>query len=167
MQFPRFAGCPVRNLRLQAFTKRKAELRAAGVGEVVPFHSEARFIDDYHGDLPFDLISDPGREIYSRYQVETSPWAILSPMSWPGLLKGYRLRKAGVFDSTIFGLPADFLIDGSGRIIDCSYGVHSSDQWSVDDVLGRARASGRTFAPRRATMPRAAASGRGPTSQIL
>ncbi len=135
VQFLRFAGCPVCNLHLQEFIKRDAELRAAGIREVVLFHSEANFIDDYYGQLPFAMIADPRREIYARYQIEKSPWAIFSPGAWPGLVKGYRLRKAGTIDSTTFGLPADFLIDSTGRIVHCAYGAHSGDQWSVDDVL--------------------------------
>jgi peroxiredoxin len=135
VQFLRFAGCPVCNLHLQSFIKRYAELNAAGIREVVLFHSEAKFIDDYYGALPFEMIPDPQREIYARYRIETSPWAILSPAAWPGLVSGYRLKKAGEIDSTTFGLPADFLIDSAGRIVHCAYGAHSSDQWSVDDVL--------------------------------
>ena len=128
VQFLRFAGCPVCNLHLQEFIKRNAELHAAGIREVVLFHSEANFIDDYYGELPFAIVADPRREIYAQYRIEKSPWAILSPRAWPGLVKGYRLKKAGTLDSTTFGLPADFLIDFTGRIVRCAYGAHSSDQ---------------------------------------
>ena len=142
MQFLRFAGCPVCNLHLQNFIKRAAELRSAGIYEVVLFHSEARFISDYHGELPFDLIADPKRLIYSDFGVEVSPWAILNPLGWFGFMRGYQLKKAGRFDSTILGQPADFLVDANGRIIDCHYGSNAADGWSVDDVLKRVRAIG-------------------------
>jgi len=81
------------------------------------------------------MIADPRREIYSRYRIEKSPWAIFSPRAWPDLVKGYRLKRAGEIDSTTFGLPADFLIDHTGRIVRCAYGAHSSDQWSVDYLI--------------------------------
>jgi peroxiredoxin len=155
VQFLRFAGCPVCNLHLRSFIRRHAELRAAGVREIVLFHSAVAFIDDYYGELPFDLIADPAREIYARYRVETSPLAVLSPMAWPGLVQGYHLKKAGAFDSTPFGLPADFLIDGHGRIVAVHYGAHSGDQWSVDDVL--ALAKGERNARVSASMPVAGA----------
>jgi peroxiredoxin len=135
VQFLRFAGCPVCNLHLQEFIERNAELSAAGIREIILFHSDANFIDDYYGELPFDMIADPQRETYVQYRIEKSPWAILSPGAWPGLVKAYRLKKAGKIDSTTFGLPADFLIDSSGRIVHCNYGADSSDQWSVDHVL--------------------------------
>jgi peroxiredoxin len=34
-----------------------------------------------------------------------------------------------------FAVPADFLIDETGKIISFKYGVHADDQWSVDEVL--------------------------------
>jgi len=135
IQFLRFAGCPVCNLLLQNYIRRIGELAAAGIREVVFFYSEAKFIEDYYQKLPLDLIADPKRSIYKKYAVEKSPWAILSPQAWPSLLRGYKLKAAGKIDSTPFGLPAEFLIAPDGRIIDCHYGSHSSDQWSVDDVL--------------------------------
>ena len=146
VQFLRFAGCPVCNLHLQGFIKRCAELEGAGVREVVLFHSAKRFIDDYHGAMPFELIADPERKIYRRYRIEASPFAILSPFAWPGLIEGYRLKTAGRFDSTAFGQPADFLIDGAGRIVARHYGAHANDQWSVDEVLALATAEQRTGA---------------------
>jgi hypothetical protein len=39
LQFRRFAGCPVCNLHLQSFVRRHAEIAAAGVREVIVFHS--------------------------------------------------------------------------------------------------------------------------------
>jgi peroxiredoxin len=38
-QFLRFASCPVCNLHLQSFIKRDREVKAAGIHEVVVFHS--------------------------------------------------------------------------------------------------------------------------------
>jgi hypothetical protein len=34
---------------------------------------------------------------------------------------------------------ADFLINSAGQIVDRAHGAHSSDQWSVDDLLKLAR----------------------------
>ncbi len=33
-------------------------------------------------------------------------------------------------------LPADFLIASDGTVVASKYGVHSYDQWSVDELLG-------------------------------
>jgi peroxiredoxin len=107
----------------------------AGVREVILFHSEAKYIKDYHQQLPFDVIADPRRQFYKQYKVERSPMAILSPMALPNLIRGYRFKPAGKQDSTPFGLPAEFLIDAEGCIVASHYSEHSSDQWTVDDVL--------------------------------
>ncbi len=63
----------------------------------------------------------------------------MSPLALANLIRGYRLKAAGKQDSTPFGLPAEFLIDASRRIIASHYGEHSSDQWSVDEVIQIAR----------------------------
>jgi peroxiredoxin len=135
LQFLRFVGCPVCNLLLQSYISRAGELRDGGIHEILVFHSDKRFIEEYHDQLPFDVIADPHKKLYRQYGVEMSPWAILSPLAWPNLIKGYRLRPAGKLDSSPFGLPAEFLISPEGIIIASHYGSHSSDQWSVDDIL--------------------------------
>lgn len=38
-----------------------------------------------------------------------------------------------------FGLPADILVAADGRVVASHYGDHADDQWSVDEVLERAR----------------------------
>jgi hypothetical protein len=38
-------------------------------------------------------------------------------------------------------LPAEFLLDPSGRIVACKYGSDIYDQWSVDELLAEARAA--------------------------
>jgi peroxiredoxin len=139
VQFLRFAGCPVCNLMLQSYIKRNAELRAAGIREVILFHSDAKHVRDYHEQLPFDVIADPHQKLYRLYKVEKSALAILSPAALPNLIRGYRLKPAGHQDSTPFGLPAEFLIAADGTILACHYAAHSSDQWTVDDVLDMAR----------------------------
>jgi hypothetical protein len=66
---------------------------------------------------------------------------VLDPRAWPAYLRGVFARHpsstfAGEGGHT--GLPADFLIDGTGAITALKYGVHANDHWSVDHVLGLA-----------------------------
>jgi len=42
LQFRRFAGCPVCDLHLRSIVRRQRELSAAGVREVVVFHSSVQ-----------------------------------------------------------------------------------------------------------------------------
>ena len=62
LQFRRFAGCPICNLHLREIVRRHEEIAAAGIREVVIFHSPATELVDY--DLPFAVIADPGKHLY-------------------------------------------------------------------------------------------------------
>jgi len=88
-------------------------------------------------DVPFDLIADPSRELYKEFGVESSWRSLFSVTALKQAVKG--IRKFGVKPAQSLeaelGLPADFLIDESGKIVALKYGVHAVDQWSVDDVL--------------------------------
>ncbi len=137
LQFRRFAGCPVCNFHLHTMARRHGEIAAAGIREVVFFHSSAEEMQAYQGRLPFDCVADPRKAHYRRLGVETSILAPLHPrVLWNGargvLAMGRFYRRA---ENGIFGLPADFLIDPRGRVVAAHYGTHADDQWSVDELL--------------------------------
>ena len=137
LQFRRFAGCPVCNLHLMGLARRHAQVRAAGVRQVVVFHSPREEMLQYQAQLPFDCVADPGKRLYRRYGVETSIRSLLHPsVAWSGmrwvLATGRFYRRA---ENGILGLPADFLIDSKGRIAAAHYGRHADDQWDADDLL--------------------------------
>ncbi|GAB2513265.1 peroxiredoxin-like family protein [Nocardiopsis aegyptia] len=150
LQFRRFAGCPVCNVHLRSLALRHDEIRAAGVREVAVFHSSVRDMLPYQGDLPFDAVADPGRELYAAFGVGRSVRALLHPKaftsplrpsSWSAYMKGVRngARLTGSPDGTDpIGLPADFLIGPEGRVRALRYGAHAADQWSVDELLALA-----------------------------
>jgi peroxiredoxin len=140
VQFLRFANCPICNLHLQAYIKRIGEIRAAGVREMVLFHSDVKHLADYQSAFPFDVIADPTRKFFNRYRIEKSAFAVIGPRAWPSLIAGYRMRPSFNPDSSTFGLPADFLIGTDGRIMDCHYGTHAADQWTLDTMLRLAAA---------------------------
>src|SRR5277367_4721606 len=62
LQFRRFAGCPICNLHLHSITARIDEISAAGIREVVVFHSTATELRKYQGDMPFPVIGDPRQD---------------------------------------------------------------------------------------------------------
>ncbi|MGW4464487.1 peroxiredoxin-like family protein [Micromonospora sp. NPDC004704] len=146
LQFRRFAGCPVCNLHLRSVVRRHAEIEAAGVREVVFFHSDADELRAHTADLPFGVIADPDRRWYRTFGVEVAPRALLDPRVWGPILRSITLDLVAVvrhgkpLPSTSqpngrIGLPADFLIDTDGRLIASKYGSHAYDQWSVDELL--------------------------------
>lgn len=137
LQFRRFAGCPVCNFHLHSLNKRRAEIEAAGIHEVVFFHSSRDEMLKYQAQLPFDCVADPGKKYYRQFAVETSVFAPLHPaVFWSGLrgilATGKFYKKA---ENGIQGLPADFLIDPQGNVIASHYGVHAYDNWDADELL--------------------------------
>ncbi len=143
LQFRRFAGCPVCHLHLQQVVKRHPEITEHGITEIVVFHSDAELLRSYEADLPFATIADPDRDLYREFGVERSLSAILKPGSWGamagGLRRGSTLRGALNPSEDHLGKPADILIDSAGRVIASHYGKHADDQWSVDELLVKAR----------------------------
>ena len=146
LQFRRFAGCPVCNLHLRSVVRRHDEIRAAGIREVVVFHSPAAELREHAADLPFDVIADPDKRLYRRYGVESGPHSLLSPRAWPTIavaiavalpdvLRGRRPAPATRPAGRRLGLPGDFLIAPDGRTLASRLGRHAGDQWTVDELL--------------------------------
>lgn len=141
LQFRRYAACPICNLHLRSVARRHDEIVAAGIREVVVFHSTVEQMLPYQGELPFAAVADPRRRLYAAFAVGTSPRAMLHPRV---LVAAVRAALAGMASSpargdTALGLPADFLIAPDGRIVAGSYGRHADDQWTVDELLSHAR----------------------------
>ncbi len=148
LQFRRFAGCPVCNLHLQNFAKHHLKLKEAGILEIVIFHSTQKELLKYASNLPFHVIADPQKKLYKAWGVKSSLRSVLSisaivPIfrsvgnSLLQFLRGKQplpqLRPKG----GSLGLPADFLIATDGRMVDCKYGRHADDHWSIDELLQR------------------------------
>jgi len=141
LQFRRFAGCPICNLHMHAILKRYPDITAAGIQEVVVFHSPKESLLPYQGKFPFDVIGDPEKQLYAQFGVEQSIFAILDVRAWPAIVKGImeKDKPHGEPEGGALGLPADFLIAPDGKIRAAHYGVHSFDQWSVDELLQLAK----------------------------
>jgi peroxiredoxin len=148
LQFRRYAGCPVCNLHLRSISRRHEEILAAGIREVVVFHSSAQTMLMFQGELPFAAIADPEKKLYSQFGVETmSPLAALiaalTPRSWlaagHALWRAPSLRGAAGKGEEHLGLPADFLVGPGGQVLAAKYGKYVDDQWSVDELLDLAK----------------------------
>ncbi|RZQ62841.1 peroxiredoxin-like family protein [Amycolatopsis suaedae] len=146
LQFRRFAGCPVCNVHLRSFAVRQDEITAAGVREVVVFHSPADQLREQAGDLPFDLVADPDQDLYRTFGVTSARRALLDPRAWPGIARAVAVTVPAVLRRRVpapppsphggrLGLPADFLIGADGTVLAVKYGEHANDQWSVAELL--------------------------------
>ena len=149
LELRRFAGCPVCNLHLRSVVVRNDELLAAGVREVVVFHSTDDELRRYVDDLPFAVVGDPDKSLYAEFGIGSGPRAVLDPRAVaPTVISVARQLVTGNRGEKPItnlhptggrlGLPADFLIGADGRVIACKYGTHANDQWSVDEVLAHA-----------------------------
>lgn len=152
LQFRRFAGCPVCNFHLLTMARRQGEIAAAGIRQVVVFHSSREEMLKYQAQLPMACIADPAEALYRRYGVEASWRALLHPgVLWSGarwVLAARRFYRRA--ENGILGLPADFLVDAAGRIVALKFGSHADDQWSVDELLREAACTAPVTAAARA-----------------
>ena len=158
LQLRRFAGCPICSLHLRSIAERHDEIASAGIREVVVFHSPAEEFPATGADLPFDVVPDPERRLYTEFGVEPAARAVLDPRAWGAIVRGLAravratARKEQPPPPTHpqggrLGRPADFLIATDGRVLASKYGAHAYDQWSVDELIARAREATLSVAP--------------------
>jgi peroxiredoxin len=161
LQFRRYAGCPICNMHLRSIAQRHEQILAAGIREVVVFHSSADTMLEFQGELPFAAIADQDKKLYAEFGVESSLKAVLNPRA---PLAGFRARSVahsvrgamGIGEKHL-GLPADFLIAPDGVVLAAKHGKHANDQWSVDELLEFARSHSRQPTAPTTTPARAAA----------
>src|SRR5438093_11761731 len=139
LQFRRFVDCPICNTHIAEMRWRAREIEAAGIKEVIVFHSSAMSIRSYQKDVPFVLVGDPKKALYKEFGVESS-LGFISRKSLGAALRGvahghFGLRLAG----GPMGLPGDFVIPPAGQIKAAKYGTHAYDQWSVDELIALAK----------------------------
>jgi peroxiredoxin len=155
LQFRRYAGCPVCNLHLRAIARRHGDILAAGIREVVVFHSSAETMLELQGRLPYAAIADPGKKLYAEFGADRRmpSKAALNPRVWfvaaDALTRGLRfnrLKGASGKGEEHAGLPAEFLIAPDGRVIAAKYGERIDDHWSVDQLLALAHKAPRLVA---------------------
>ena len=144
LQFRRYAGCPACNLHLRSIARRHDDIRAAGIQEVVVFHSHRETMLEFQGELPFAAIADPDKKLYAEFGVgKMSPLSAFDPRSWRAVYRALTrspdLRGAMGKGEEHMGLPADFLIGSDGVILAAKYGACVDDHWSVDDLLALVR----------------------------
>ena len=144
LQFRRFAGCPFCSVHLHSFVRRHDEIAAAGIREVVVFRSTTVALQRHHGNVPFAVVADPEDKLYVGFGVGSGVRALLNPrallMALPNVIRMLpKLPGIPPWGKGALGLPADFLIATDGRVVECQYGTHAYDQWSVDELLALAR----------------------------
>ena len=141
IQFRRFSGCPICNTHIAEFRRSIAQLKAAGIHEVLFFHSSQEDVAAFHKDLPFDAVGDREKHYYSRFGVESS-WKFANAAAVRAALASILRGNFGLkISGGPLGLPAEFLVAADGRIKAAHYGKHAYDQWAIKTLLDLARDS--------------------------
>jgi hypothetical protein len=129
------------NLHFHHFLSLHKELDAGGIQEIIIFNSTRDRILADLPESPFWVIADPDKKLYREFGVGTSTFSVLNPAVWVPALKGaFRFGVQLPHDNeSVFGLPAEFLINSAGTVVAAHYGTHANDQWTVDELLLKVR----------------------------
>src|SRR6266700_7888658 len=146
LQLRRFVDCPICNTHIAEMRGRAREIEAAGIKEVIVFHTSAKAIRSYQKDVPFVLVGAPKKAIYKEFGVKSS-LGFISLKSLGAAMRGVAHGHFGLrLSGGPFGLPGEFLIAPSGRLQAVKYGTNAYDQWSVDELIALAKGTARQAA---------------------
>lgn len=124
LAFFRYAGCPLCNLRVHQMIQRHPAWEQKGLAIVAVFQAPVGEVAANVGEqnAPFPIVCDPDEKLYALYGLEASLAGYLSPKNLPliaeALKEGF---TPGAMHGTKTRLPADFLIDEAGRVVDTFY----------------------------------------------
>ncbi|MCE5232113.1 MAG: redoxin domain-containing protein [Mizugakiibacter sp.] len=135
--FFRDAACPFCNFRIYELTQHHASLAALGLDIVAVFASSPEEVKRFvaRKPRPFRVIADPASSAYDAYGIERSFWRKLKAIATrlPTLLRGLRIVGLAGLDTNNI-LPADFLIDENGRVVEAYYGRDAGDHIPFERV---------------------------------
>lgn len=135
--FFRDPACPFCNLRIYELTQRHAQYQALGLKIVALFSGTEEEVKRFvlRHPRPFQVVADPNPQTYEAYGIEHSFWRKLKAVVTriPALLRGLRIvGLAGLKTNNL--LPADFLLDENGHIVECWYGRDAGDRIPFDRI---------------------------------
>lgn len=129
--FFRDAACPFCNYRIYELTQQHKGLAALGLDIVAVFGSSEDEVRRFVAlrPRPFRVAADATAATHGRYGIERSFLRKLKAviLRLPTLIKGLRIVGLAGFKTNNL-MPADFLIDEDGRIVDAYYGTDAGDR---------------------------------------
>jgi peroxiredoxin len=141
LQFYRYAGCPMCDLRLHDFAREYPRLAARGINVIAFFHSGGESVRKHLQDrgLPFAVVADPTMAVYRAYGVESSLLRLFLSSALPSFYADwFRAMRHGYWGSVhwrMTTMPADFLLGPDHVIQRVHYGSDIGDHMSVDAIL--------------------------------
>lgn len=138
LSFFRDAACPFCNLRVYELTQRYKHWHHQNVEVIAVFSSSDEDVRNYvaRHPRPFRLVADPQLDIYNRYGVEHSSFALIKALLFklPRIIMGIKTGGYPSKNPNVKLVPADFLINEKGHIEDCWYGRDTSDHMPLKQV---------------------------------
>ncbi len=135
--FFRDAACPFCNFRIYELTRHHDGLAALGLDVIAVFAATPEEVRRFvaRKPRPFVVVADPTSSAHEAYGIERSFWrkwrGVVTRI--PTLLKGLRIVGFGGFNTTNL-MPADFLIDEDGHIVEAYYGTDAGDRIPFERV---------------------------------
>lgn len=151
--FFRDAACPFCNFRIYELTQHYPAMQELGLDVVAVFAATPEQVRRFVAQKPrpFAVIADPTSGAHMAYGIERSLWRKLKAIVTrvPTLMKGLRIvGLAGLNTSNL--MPADFLVDEDGYIVEAYYGNDAGDRIPFERVelfLARGLIQRNTAAP--------------------
>ena len=136
--FFRDVHCPFCNLRIFELTQQYAELEDLGLEVIAVFSASTDEVKAFISkrQRPFPVVADEHSKAHDSFGLERSKVAKYTSMMmhmWR-LMQGMKLTGFRALKSSSTLLPADFIIDQNGLIIDCYYGKTYADRMSIDHI---------------------------------
>lgn len=137
LSFFRDAACPFCNVRVFELTHHHQNLKALGLDIVAVFGSSQAEVVHWvaRHPRPFQIAADPVGASHLRYGIERSLWRKLKAIVTrvPTLLRGLRIVGVAGLDTNNL-MPADFLVDEHGNIVEAYYGGDAGDRIPMERV---------------------------------
>jgi len=135
--FFRDAACPFCNYRIYELTQHHDALAALGLDIVAVFTSTPEAVRRFvaRQRRPFRIVADPTSRLHELYGIERSFWRKLKGIVTrvPTLIKGLRIVGLAGLNTTNL-MPADFLIDERGDVVEAYYGSDAGDRIPFERV---------------------------------
>ncbi len=143
LTFYRFVGCPFCSIHFSRMQKEAERFEHRGLKILSVFESESEYLKEYMSSkgMPFVVIGDPHGLTYRQYAVEKSLKGVMVGMikQLPKVIKimfgsEYRYGKPG---GELRRIPAEFIIDEQGYILDVYYGKNAGDAMPISQIEKR------------------------------
>mmetsp|Transcript_41653 Transcript_41653/g.56581 ORF Transcript_41653/g.56581 Transcript_41653/m.56581 type:complete len:202 (-) Transcript_41653:46-651(-) len=160
ISFFRQSACPACHLRLYQMKRNHAVLSKAGIRMVAVFANSSDMMGPFINKkwAPFPILTDPDSSVHNAFENYSVPACIASEMI--GAMCGARClaipmirasikRGTGLYGACIgyccctgedctsqpTHMPADFLIDGEGYIVESHHGKHLADHMAWQKIF--------------------------------